>query len=415
MDDLTAIRYLSTCRFLHAGYHAYPLKQAMSMGAFRESTQLDAYFRQMGRVWYPINLQPGLCLGLVLWSQRRVSMAVPIVLAILLALCWGRIAWLKLVHRRADCCVRGRWGMWSRWKEFPRVRRLVADTWSDKLSPYLQHLTELTITHHSSSEKKGRALPLSVRTLHLHSDADLILTPGMLPPRLTSLSLGTLDCQTVAAGVLPPTLTSLHLTYGFSSTFDSKALPAQLQRLRVDDWTLQLSHAVLPASLTSLDVRFLWNHPLPVLPPRLRVLRISGMYQEPRPLSATSSPSRLRVHGSLNSTLVGALPASLRVFRLDCPLDVPVTADVFACTPQLEELSLPHCFRVTPLIAAELPRTLRALRVGVRYEVVVQQGSDLPPGLQRLVVPTQWSTENVAAMQRFAQRHGLQLTIKQVE
>ena len=63
--------------------------------------------------------------------------------------------------------------------------------WVARLLPWLQHLTHLT-TSDNLTWRIGdkQPLPRSLRTLHLYSSPALIFEHHTLPPRLTSLWLG---------------------------------------------------------------------------------------------------------------------------------------------------------------------------------------------------------------------------------
>ena len=207
--------------------------------------------------------------------------------------------------------------------------------------------------------------------------------PDTLPPRLTSLSLGAIKNDSLSAGVLPQSLTSLELTRGFKTRCGETVLPSNLRRLELDEWKPRLSHIVLPAALTELDIRWLSNHPLPALPPQLEVLAIGG---------------------ALNQPLIDVLPSSLRVLRLT-GFDPPLTADMFASTPQLEELYLKDD-SPRELDVSELPRSLRVLRLGMLHTLVVSAASDLPPQLRRVILPSGWNTQCMSWLQQVGQTCG---------
>jgi len=389
MDDRTAITYLSTCRSLHVGYHSCPLKQAMSVETFREATRLDDYFRRQQRVCLFLYLQSS-CLFAFVFSfltPGTAGVVCLIVFGSLFAVMWSCIAWL-LLTRRVDCCTRGRWGMWRGRCTMPRVTRLSEQLWDSRLLAYLQHLTELTTLYYIDCPiSKKNPLPHSLRTLHLLGSPGLMLEPHTLPPRLTSLSLGAVKNTSLPAGVLPQSLTSLELSYDFESRIDSEVgvLPSNLKRLDLAEWTRSLSIAALPASLTELDLHSISNHPLPVLPSHLEVLRISGAFDYP---------------------LTGVLPSSLRVLRLTGRFDQPLTADMFASTPQLEELYLSDLSSARQLSGRVLPRSLRVLRLGNQYSLFIPEASDAPPQLRRLIVPAGWDVERVRRVEQFGRTQG---------
>ena len=102
-------------------------------------------------------------------------------------------------------------------------------------------------------------------------------------------------------------------------------LPSQLQWLRVT-WALTLADLALPPSLTRLEVEWLpIQQQLPIpphcLPPHLHTLHISQRFD----LFDTEM-------------LCDALPASLRVLSLHCRLTKPLTTELLAQVPLLEEL-----------------------------------------------------------------------------
>ena len=189
------------------------------------------------------------------------------------------------------------------------------------------------------------------------------------------------------AGMLPESLKSLHLTDGYDTgcAITEGVLPSNLRRLELHEWKLPLSDIALPASLVELDIHSLHNHPLPVLPAQLEVLRIGGAF---------------------NQSLLGVLPASLRVLRLTGNYYQPFTADVCDCMPQLEELYLSDHSITQPLGGRVLPQSLRILRVGQYYSLVIPQTSDVPPQLRRLIVPAGWTAERVSLLQQLGVLRG---------
>ena len=292
-DDLTAIRYHSTCRSLHAGYHCYPLKRGMPEAALRALTLDAAAF--------------GCC-----------------------------FSWLRCFPRRVNCCApRGTWCGWCcQSAVLPRIERLQASLRDVRLLPYLRHVTELTIVCSDKDQRliSTSQLPHSLRTLHLTPARSFDLEHGWLPPRLSTLSLCAIKNMTpLPAGVLPPSLTSLHFRCGFSNwcPIGEGVLPAGLRRLEVDEWSLPLSSLALPASLVELTVRRLANFALPALPPQLEVLCIGGVFSQ---------------------SLMGVLPATLRVLELLCEYEWPISGKEFGCTPWLDRLYLNE--RSTELLVA---------------------------------------------------------------
>ena len=177
MDDTTAITYLSTCHSLHAGYHQYPLKAAMSVTTFLEATQLERYFKRM-QTWKSACIQIPLAnlfsIGFLL--PRTGTIIFNVVVGTVLVLSWCYFLWLLLMQRRVDCCAKGRLGMWRRHYCIPRVMKLREGMSDMRLLPYLQHLTELaTLNNKYWPIGRKHPLPHSLRTLQLYSSADLTL------------------------------------------------------------------------------------------------------------------------------------------------------------------------------------------------------------------------------------------------
>ena len=388
MDDCTAIRYLSTCSTLHAGYHEYGVKQAMSVASFMEVTELESFFHRVIRAVWFVTVQSCLlvpCYASLLWHPPFLIF-LGVFLAFLLATT-AYLGWLWLTWRR-DCCTRGKPGMWRRRYIIPRVQRLSEKLSDLRLLPYLQHLTELTTAHHKRwSLGTGNPLPRSLRTLRLLNSPDLLLEPDTLPPHLTSLSLSAIKHTQLPVGVLPQSLTSLHFTYGFDTRcgIGANVLPSGLLKLKLYEWTLPLSHIALPASLTDLDIRSLSDHPLSALPPQLQVLAVGGAFSQP---------------------LTGVLPPTLRVLRLTGAFDQPLSADTFTCTPQLEELWLSDRSPARELAAAMLPRTLLVLRLGKLCLLTMTDASNMPPQLRRLMVPAGWAAERVRRFKQLGCNYG---------
>ena len=388
MDDHSAIQYLSTCQPLHAGYHQYPLKRALTVDSFLKATQLDAYFEHIRRVRLFVLVIS--CFSFVgsfsVFMPRTASLVFLAVYGTAWVITWASQAGM-LIARRKDCCTSGRWGMWRRQFTMPRVQKLSDRMWDVRLLPYLQHVTELTTAYgkHWPIGSKEHPLPHSLRTLTLEISPELELKPDTLPPRLTSLSLSVIKSMPLPVGVLPQSLTSLHLTYCFDTScgIEEGVLPSSLVTLRVDEWKLPLSHIALPASLIEVDVRLLHDHPLPVLPSQLEVLQIGGWFNQP---------------------LIGVLPSSLRVLRLTGLFSQPFTSDVFESTPQLEELYLSDLSPVRQLVARVLPRSLQVLSLGKRH--TIRELSDLPSQLRRLIVPARWEASMVSSFKQLGQARG---------
>ena len=382
MDDRTAITYLSTCHSLLGGYHQYPLKQAMSELTLVDISGLELYLARTQRATALGTVHMGVVGGVIgsLWTSNRVG---ALLFALALVPLWRyRVSLLR--RPSVACCEAGTVGGRRRLL-MPRVTKLSAGLRDMRLLPYLQHLTELTIRH----DKRWRPfddkypLPHSLRTLHLLDSPGLMLEADTLPPRLTSLSLGAIKNESLSAGVLPQSLTSLELTRGFDARCGETVLPSNLQRLELDEWKPRLSNIVLPATLTELDIRWLSNHPLPVLPSQLEVLAIGGAFSQP---------------------LIDALPSSLRVLRLT-GFEQPLTASAFASTPQLEELYLKDD-SPRELDVSVLPRSLRVLRLGKLHTLVVSGASDLPPQLHRVIVPAGWDPQWMSWLQHLGQMRG---------
>ena len=391
MDDLTAIRYLSTCSVLHAGYHEYPVKQSMTESTFRHATQLDAYFDRRSTVMMYAIVQGLGVFGLIVTifaTQWPYNVVLVGFFGAVIASISCYLVWVVMLRRRRDCCTTTRQLMWRRRYLMPRVLRLRTALWEVRLLPFLQHLTELTIAYDKDRPfGKKNPLPRSLRSLHLTNSPDLLLDTDTLPPRLKSLSLSAVKNAPVPAGVLPQSLTSLRLIYGFDTRWGigEDVLPPHLQVLQVYEWTLPLSRIALPASLTALNIGWLSDHPLPVLPPHLEVLGIGGAFNQP---------------------LTSALPPSLRILQFTGHFDQPLTADVFASIPQLEQLWLSDHYS-HQVLASMLPRSLHMLRLGKQCSLVIAEASDIPPQLRSVIVPAGWEAERMTTLQQLGNRHGL--------
>ena len=193
--------------------------------------------------------------------------------------------------------------------------------------------------------------------------------------------------------MLPESLTSLHLTAGFDTDLllGEGVLPAGLQRLRVDICMRPLSDIALPPSLIELDIRSLADHPLSVLPTQLQVLRIGGAF---------------------NQSLTGVLPSGLRLLKLVGLFEQPLTANLFACTPQLEELHLSEeLAQPRHLDVSVLPRSLRVLRLGKHYSFAIPQPADKPPQLRRVLVSDKYGVERFMALRQLGQSRDFTVTI----
>lgn len=93
----------------------------------------------------------------------------------------------------------------------------------------------------------------------------------------------------------------------------------------------------------------------------------------------------LTIGCAFNQQLTAVLPFSLRILRLTGLFDQPLTPDVFTSTQRLEELYLSD-FRVRQLALSILPRSLRVLRVGKHHSLVILHASDAVPQLSRVIV-----------------------------
>ena len=177
MDDRTATRYLTTCKLLHASYHAYPLKWGMSVRVFREYTHVKQHLVHGERATQAASA-PVTIVGMWQW-----------------ALTCHHI--VRMLFTRSDCCASGRSSAGRRLLHpLPRGLRLSEELRDVRLLPYLQHLTELTAADNCDWPMfRNPRLPLSLRTLHLKHSPSLTLESHTLPPRLTSLTLGAVGNQ----------------------------------------------------------------------------------------------------------------------------------------------------------------------------------------------------------------------------
>ena len=123
LDDTSAIRCLSSCRSLHAGYHSYPVKRAVSVESLQQLFKLDVqarYESQIGRCRWLV-----IVVGIV--NVVNTSLLRGGIARVLPPVLWGVVAiaallWLyrwQLV-RRKSCCVKG-WRL-DPWRGGPMLR-----------------------------------------------------------------------------------------------------------------------------------------------------------------------------------------------------------------------------------------------------------------------------------------------------
>ena len=341
MDNHSAICYLTTCKHRYALYHSFPLTEPVSW--FQLSNVSDIRER-VDPSYYP--------------SQERSH------------------------PRRVDCCTdvtrAGRYI--GRMQPIPRIIRVKGRCHGSALA-YLQHAEELDVHDQAGEPVTKYTLPRTLRKLYIALLQRQVVNVNWLPPGLTALAMTGGTESLLRPGVLPQSLLTLVLqltggAYG-ALAYDQVSqpavvgvLPSQLQRL-VIQWNRLLADITLPASLTRLDLYALPDLPIPAgyLPVGLRTLRISTTSFNPR-------------------HLIGALPSSLRALHLYCMLTQPLTADLFASTPLLEELDLGNRFSYSLDAGALVPLTsLHVLRFGLKYWRPVPV-SELPASLRRLVVVT---------------------------
>ena len=422
MDDRSAVRCLSTCHVLHAGYHQYPVKRAVSVKALLKLSGLRDYPPRLNQ-WPLVQAGALMCALLpliaflacstrfnmsqldigpvesfVLWVLILAGISIPLALGVSLILnCFD---WRPLPRARpsSQCCP-----SWTsdkpRLKRHPLPRVQILDGWLKdvELLPYLQHATELSIRYYPPTQLgKDNPLPASLRTLYLHWTAPDMLTEEtkhadlmtMLTRPVWRSLLPWVKDNPLPAGVLPPSLTSLHLHHDLGTrAIAAGVLPVGLRKLTIKKWELPLSHIAPPASLTELDIMLLANSRLPALPPQLEALCIGGPFNWP---------------------LTGVLPSSLRVLRLRGSFNQPFNAHLFASIPMLEDLYLNNDGGEV-VIDQSLP-SLRRLRLNSLHRLsFAGTAATQPSQLQCVRVSGKWTAERVDSLRQTGQARGFRV------
>ena len=217
-----------------------------------------------------------------------------------------------------------------------------------------------------------------------------------LPPRLTVLIIVGMGEEVLLSGSLPTSLVRLIIRHKADvlnmneptavQPIAAGVIPSQLQQLDIT-WPRSLADLTLPPSLTELELCCLPDLPIPPssLPPHLHTLCIYTL--------------ALHAHH-----LADALSTSLRVLRLHSFHWVPLTGELLAQVPQLEELDLGGYYR-WPLTAGmfALLSRLRVLRVGSQGRLPIEAGV-LPLSLHRLTMVAA-TMEEADALVPMAARH----------
>ena len=383
MDNRSAIHYLITCKQLHALYHSFPLTEAVT-----EAQWLSIVLRLYRRTFCifgssAVYVVVFIAFFVLLWlapPQPAKFVILPI-LFVLFAAYPIALLLAYLFPGRSHCCdeakrLSGR----MRHTPIPRIVRLTAWCGPHQLA-YLQHVEEVKVvdwlvsSSNSSKITTSSASCVSADAVQLpHTLRKLVTKPVRKlsvdtlsgPPHLTALAMDNVSQSALQIGVLPAQLVTLCIWYTVEmlETEDERlavqpipagVLPPHLQQLEIT-WPLSLADLALPSSLIRLELNWLPDMPIPVgcLPDGLQHLRLTCHYFDPHHLMA-------------------ALPSGLRVLRLLCELTHPLTADICARMPRLEELDLdPECleewftFDVLALALYSLPQ-LRVLRLGAAY------------------------------------------------
>ncbi|KYR01718.1 hypothetical protein DLAC_01728 [Tieghemostelium lacteum] len=214
-----------------------------------------------------------------------------------------------------------------------------------------------------------------------------ILQPGIIPPTVVSLTLGSnLDFKLVP-GTLPPSIRHLAILYKFS--YDEfqwdKIIPRQLQTLKLEDCNRILQVGDLQEPLETLKLNGFNQVLTPgVLPSTLRYLDLGDKFQ--KPLETCSLPSGLEIlslviPGYKFTSTSQHLPRSLKSLSI-------YTIDLYSIPPSLTKLSLRGFDQpITPL---SLPPTLKTLEFSFRHNYPLEKDS-LPEGLERLVLSKEFN------------------------
>ena len=280
-----------------------------------------------------------------------------------------------------------------RWAAF----RAAADDWQDSAAWRLPRPNAAVQegrrewAWESSAERTWSCLPWSCRSL---SGVDCPLAPGLLPSGLRLLLLPDYFHQPLQPGSLPSALTFLQLGHRFDQPLAPGVLPASLLYLCLagDVRDHALLQRALPASLERLRLNW-WSHPLQpgLWPPGLKALHLGRLSRPLVPHVLPSSLLYLSLHHHEHPLLPHALPSSLVELDLD-GYDQPLPPGVLpssvrrlmwggAFRQALQVGSLPEGLlslafhprgaggaRLPPLLPGVLPSTLLSVDFADRYE-----------------------------------------------
>ncbi|GAM27675.1 hypothetical protein SAMD00019534_108510 [Acytostelium subglobosum LB1] len=253
----------------------------------------------------------------------------------------------------------------------------------------------------------AKMLPPSITSLTLGSSFDQIIEPGLMPSSLTSLTLGNEFDSSIYQHALPPTLTSLVFGQSFNIKISEGVLPSSLKTLTFgDSFNQMIDFGVLPTSLTSLTFnRSCFNHAIQpgVLPGSLGTLILASKYNQTirrdmLPISLTSLSIIEHISNDDDSTDTTSsseltrsqlqLPKSLTSLNIR-GLSKPIPPGVIP--ESLLELSLYNCDYNHPVYPGMLPSTLQTLMFGYDFDQRIEPGV-LPASLTELIFGQNFKT-----------------------